>query len=140
MKRAPEQHAKQCAYCKSNQHQVYDCPHTADPCCFKCNSPDHKEKDCTHEAHTNLKHSSAERNLSTRRQQSAAPNDSYEHQCLHQDWPPLAPRRQGRPSYEPNPWFRGLGASTRPYVPPPRMHQLNTEIDLPYARQLTRQV
>ena len=100
LKRAPEQHVKQCAYCKSDHHQVHDCPRTADPRCFKCNSPDHKEKDCTHEAHTNLKRSAAEVNLSMRHQQSAAPDDPYKHQRFHQDWPPVPPHQQGPRNHE----------------------------------------
>ena len=80
LKHTPEQHAKQCAYCKSDQHQVHDCPHTAGPCCFKRNSPDYRDKDFTHEAHTNLKHSAPEGNLTMCCQQSAAPNDSCKHQ------------------------------------------------------------
>ena len=65
LKRAPEQHVKTCAYCKSDQHQVHDCPHSADPRCFSCGSPDHKEKDCPDKVHN------AAEDLSTRCQQSA---------------------------------------------------------------------
>jgi hypothetical protein len=128
LKRAPEQHVKTCAYCQSDQHQVHDCPHSADPRCFSCGSPDHKEKDCPDKVH------SAAEDLSTRCQQSAAPTNFCTHQRFRQDWPTLPPRQQGLPHYECNPWFRGSDAYTRPYVPPPRSHQHNTEVDLPYAR------
>ena len=129
LKRAPEQHVKTCAYCKSDQHQVHDCPQSANPRCFSCGSPDHKEKDCPDKVHN------AAEDLSTRCQQSAVPTDLCTHQRFRQDYPTLPPRQQGLPHYECNPWFRGSDAYTRPYVPPPRSHQHNTEVDLPYARQ-----
>ena len=54
------------------------------------------------------------------------------HQRFRQDWLTLPPRQQGLPNYDP--WFCGSGAYTRPYLLPLRLHQLNTKVDLPYAR------
>jgi hypothetical protein len=128
LKRAPEQHVKTCAYCKSDQHQVHDCPQSANPRCFSCGSPDHKEKDCPDKVHN------AAEDLS----RPALPDGAALHGARPKGWidkfPAYAKLKRDREAQE-DPWFRGSDAYTRPYVPPPRSHQHNTEVDLPYARQ-----